>query len=626
MEIHGAAWLSSDAGVCSRRAFAAATPAERGKVLGPLWPSMSSAMAIARVAPRADAERGVSATLLARTACAAVCLLIPLAPFEALTPLLRVPGQSFSTVETLLLLMMGAVAVAAVRARTLLEIRTALTAPWLAWIAAAAVAALAAAEYRGNAVHMVGRIGLAFGVFVIAVNAATSTARIHAMLLAGALAGALVGVLVVLEYVSFTPIFAFLKLFRVDTAYIGSQVRASGPFQYPTIASMYLEILFALTLGLVPVAAAAGRRGLLVALVAAVAIVAEAITLTFTRAGLITMAASVVIVLASRVRRDGFDPGAKALAGIAVMVAAEVLASRPVEALRLRLTSEGQDAWYSAQFAAPAEVHIPTGGRAAVPITVTNTGRVAWTPEAARPFQLSYHWLLRDADTVVAWEGLRTTLPGTIPPGGRSTIQALVEAPRQPGSYLLLWDIELVDQLWFSTEPDATLQFTRATVSGAVLPGKLPTPRPMPKRAERPGRLVLWRAALGMFAAHPLLGVGPDNFRLMYGRYSAVRRADPRVHSNDMYLEILTGSGVLGAALFGWLCWRAALTARLGALQPARGAMAAYAPATAAAIVAIALHGLVDSFLSFTATYILMAIVLGLASGCARLTAHADRV
>lgn len=587
---------------------------------------MSSAMAIAPAAPRADAARGVDATLLARTACAAVCVLILAAPFEALTPLLRVPGQSFSTVETLLLLVMAAVAAAALRARALPEIRTALAAPWLAWIAASAVAALAAAEYRSNAVHMVGRIVLAFGVFVMAANAATSIARIHAMLVAGAIAGALIGALILLEYVSFTPIYAFLELFRAGTAFVGSQVRASGPFQYPTIASMYLEILFALILGLLPAAAAAGRRGLLAVVLAAVAIVAEAITLTFTRAGLGTMAASLAIVLASRVRRHGFDPGAKALAGIAVMVAVQVLASRPVEALRLRLTSEGQDAWYSAHFRAPAEVRIPTGGRAAVPITVTNNGRVAWSSEAARPVQLSYHWLLPDADIVVAWEGLRTMLPQTIPPGGSATMQALVEAPRQPGSYRLLWDIELVDQLWFSTEPDATPQFTRATVSGAALPGTRPTPRPMPKRAERPGRLVLWRAALGMFAAQPLLGAGPDNFRLLYGRYSTVRRPDPRVHSNNLYLEVLAGSGLLGAALFGWLCWRAALIARRAARRPARAATTAYGPATAAAIVAIALHGLVDSFLGFTPTYILMAIALGLASGCARLTGHADRV
>jgi len=587
---------------------------------------MSPATAIAPAVPRAGAERGVDASLLARTACAGVCVLIPLAPFEALRPLLRVPGQSFSTVETVLLLVIGVLAIASISVRALPEFRTPLTAPWLAWIAGSAIAALAATDDRANAVHMVGRFALAFAVFLMAVNAATSTARIHAMLVAAALAGVAAGVLVLLEYVSFTPVFAFLGLFRVDTAFVGSQVRASGPFQYPTIASMYLEILFALILGLLPIAATAGRRALLIGLVAAVAIVAEAITLTFTRAGLITMAASVLIVLASRIRRDGLDPGAKALGGIAVMIAVQFLASRPVEAVRLRMTSEGQDAWYAAQFSAPAELNIPTGGRASVPVTVTNSGRVAWSPDAERSVQLSYHWLLSDADTVVSWEGLRTRFTATIPPGGSAMVQALVEAPRQPGTYRLLWDIEVVDQLWFSTEPDATRQFTRASVSGAALPGNPPALRPMPQRAERPGRLVLWRAALAMAAAHPLLGAGPDNFRLTYGRYTTLRHPDPRVHSNDMYLEVLAGSGVLGAALFAWLCWRAARTARRAALRPARDPLAAYGPAAAAAATAIALHGLVDSFLSFTPTYILMAVVLGLASGCAGLTTHADRV
>jgi hypothetical protein len=589
-------------------------------------PSMSVATAIAAAAPCADAERGVDVSSLALVACGGVCLLIPLAPFEALTPLVRVPGQSFSTVEALLLLVVACFAAACVRARAVAQVRTALTWPWLAWIAASAVAALAAGDNRANAVHMVGRLTLAFGVFIIAVNAATSPARVQAAFIAAAVAGTIVAVLVLLEYVSFTPVFALLRFFRADTAFVGSQVRASGPFQYPTIASMYLELLFAMMLGLLPLAAASARRTSLVALVAVLALVAEAITLTFTRAGLITTATSVAIVLVARLRRDGFDAGAKAIGVVAVMIAVQFVASRPVEALRLRLTSEGQDSWYLAQFSAPSEIRIPTGGRAAIPITLSNTGRVAWTPDAERPFQLSYHWLLPDEDLVVSWEGLRTELPATIPPGGTVSMQALVEAPRLPGSYRLLWDIELVNQLWFSTEPNAALQFSRATVSGAQHSGGPLTSRPLPRRAERPGRLVLWRAALRMIAANPLTGVGPDNFRLAYGRYTTLRHPDPRVHSNNMYLEVFAGSGLLGAAFFAWLCWRAGSVARAAALPATGGALAAFGPAAAAAVAAIALHGLVDSFVSFTPTYILMAIVLGLASGCARLTAHADRV
>jgi len=47
----------------------------------------------------------------------------------------------------------------------------------------------------------------------------------------------------------------------------------------------------------------------------------------------------------------------------------------------------------------------------------------------------------------------------------------------------------------------------------------------------------------------------------------------------------------------------------------------------ASACAAIAIHGLSDSFLSFTATYVLMAITLGLAVAADRLAAtYAHRV
>ena len=56
----------------------------------------------------------------------------------------------------------------------------------------------------------------------------------------------------------------------------------------------------------------------------------------------------------------------------------------------------------------------------------------------------------------------------------------------------------------------------------------------------------------------PWLGVGPDNFRLVYGDYSRLARADPRVHSNNMYLEVAGRRGAGGWALcLAWLLWRA---------------------------------------------------------------------
>jgi len=96
-------------------------------------------------------------------------------------------------------------------------------------------------------------------------------------------------------------------------------------------------------------------------------------------------------------------------------------------------------------------------------------------------------------------------------------------------------------------------------------------------------------------------------------RATVVTCSDSRVHSNNMYLEVLTGGGLAGGLAFAWLCWRAARRAVHPVLRPSDPAVASLAAAVCAAAVAIALHGLVDSFLGFTGTYIPIAIVLGLA-------------
>ena len=95
-----------------------------------------------------------------------------------------------------------------------------------------------------------------------------------------------------------------LEAFRPAVSTVGAQVRAGGPLQYPTIASMYLEVVFAFGLGVLlaelDAAPAAPASPLLFV---ALALIAEAITLTFTRAGLITMATSLLLV--------GVDPPAR---------------------------------------------------------------------------------------------------------------------------------------------------------------------------------------------------------------------------------------------------------------------------------------------------------------------------
>lgn len=115
-----------------------------------------------------------------------------------------------------------------------------------------------------------------------------------------------------------------------------------------------------------------------------------------------------------------------------------------------------------------------------------------------------------------------------------------------------------------------------------------------------------------MFIQHPILGIGPDRFRLEYGPYLGLDAWDSRIHTNNMYLEFLVGSGLVGAAAFGWL-----LLAVLGAFLPL-GRLATEDPgilAAAGGTTAILVHGLFDSFWSFTPTYLAIWLVLALAEG-----------
>jgi hypothetical protein len=345
-------------------------------------------------------------------------------------------------------------------------------------------------------------------------------------------------------------------------------------------------------------------------------LIAEAIIVTFTRAGLLAMVSTLCIVGALRYRQRGIDRAVQVLIVIALLIAVQVLTSRSLESLRLRWTTEGLEEWYRADVQAPQELTMSTGSRMTVPVALTNTGGKTWDPDASQPFLFSYHWLLPDEDRVVSWEGLRTTFPAAVPPGETVSLQALVEAPRVPGRYRLLWDVEQEHRLWFSTEPGSTLAFSHATIVGEATGRIGPvSSMPLPRRVVRPRRMVLWRAAAKMMVEHPLFGVGPDNYRLLYGTYSGLVPADPRVHSNNMYLEVLAGGGIVGGLAFAWLVWRAA-RGLLDAVRRAAGAEAMAAAGIAAACAAIALHGTLDSFLSFTPTYVLIAVTLALASTC----------
>lgn len=571
---------------------------------------------------RARVERtwaGDARVAWCRIAAVGLAALVLVAPFETLRPVVRLPGQTFSSVEVVLLAVLTVCAVTAWphRAWTLLRVRALVPLGTLVLLSFAA--ALAAPAFGGNAFHMAARLATLAAVWQLTAAAAADASTRQRLLWAVLASGTLAALLVVADFVDAPGVRGLLSAFRESVAVVGAQVRASGPFQYPTIASMYLEITFAVGVGLL---LGAGSTRLRVLLVLALGVIFEGIVLTFTRAGLITAMLALGTLTVRHWRLRGVDRAVLAALLVGVGALVQIATSRSAEMLMLRLTSEGQGRWFSAVFDVPRAVRLDTRGVHDVPVTITNTGRATWDSDAAEPVSLSYHWIAADTDDVVAWEGERTPFPSPVRPGESVSLHAQVGGPGRPGQFRLMWDLEQEGRLWFSTEPDAVPMFSDGTVTGpATSQTRGVGPRRIPRATVRPGRLELWAAAFRMAAAHPWLGVGPDNYRLLYGQFSTLTSADPRVHSNNMYLEVLAGMGAAGLASLLWVgvgsareAWRAAAGSDAGA-------------GVAAACTAVAIHGLVDSFLSFTATYLLIGVMLGLASAWARDgEGHAHRI
>jgi hypothetical protein len=548
------------------------------------------------------------------------CLLLFAAPFERLAPLVSLPAQNISTVEGAVLLAAGAWAVMSVATREWPTWRTPIAWPWAAWLGTAGVSAALAAAWRVNAVKVLGRLCLGWFLALLPINGVTDAARLTRVVWCATAGAVIVAIVAALEAAGVPAVMQWLEEFRHGVRVVGGQVRAGGTLQYPTIASMYLEIVFALALGAWLTAIDRHATAPAVALFASLAIIAEGIAVTLTRAGLITVGVSLLVVGWRRVALRGWDRGVWGLGALSAVVAVLVATATSVESLKLRLTTDGQKDWYRAAFLTPATLALQPDSTNLVEVTVINKGRVTWEHDAAPPFHVSYHWFDDTATRVVHYDGLRTKLTAPVSPGESARIPLQVRAPARPGQYTIGWDVVQEGRLWFSTESGARLALSKVTVGDDAPAASWPPiagTRPVPEQVMRIGRPELWAAALRMSADHPLVGVGFDNFRLSYGPYAGVAEPDTRITSNNMYLEVLAGTGLVGLAAFGWLAWR---------LQDAMRAIARALPADAAsiysgviaAVVAIAVHGLLDSFLTLTPTLVVISLTLGLAMAPAR--------
>src|SRR5438132_7287369 len=252
---------------------------------------------------------------------------------------------------------------------------------------------------------------------------------------------------------------------------------------------------------------------------------------------------------------------------------------------------------------------------ASVAVDVRNEGRITCVSSGKPPFALGYRWLSADGTQVLDLPPAEVALPGDVSPGDAVSLRALIQVPNLPaGTYRIDWGMLQRDVLQFYERGWADA-WTLVSVNASSDSGVAVVPSVKERDdGEAPwvvGRLSLWGAAIRMIAAHPLLGVGPDNFRHFYGAELGLESWDERVQANNLYPEVLADLGVLGLAAFLWLI-AAPLVRALRALRaPLDERQRLLILGVMLAVAAFLVHGLLDSFLAFTPTALLFWALLG---------------
>ena len=531
-------------------------------------------------------------------------------PFEAIPPVVA----SLTDEKLVLLLVAVAWAASGARARPEWHEWRALL-PSLVLVLLALVSALQAPDYGDDALRFVWRLIAAAFVLLVTLRVAREPGQLVGLLWAiviGAGASALLGLGEALNWSALEPV---LRLFKVAPTRVGGELRAGASFQYATIAAMYFEMVAPLAIVL---AATARRRVLKVfGLTIAVACTAN-VVLSLTRAATLSLALTyVMLAVLAFGRRDHWRSlRAPMLVSAAVLIGGVALLLLRNPVFDLRLVSESDAEWYGAAYSAPATLSVQSNQMASVAVDVRNEGRITWVSSGKHPFALGYRWLSADGTQVLDLPPAEVPLPGDVSPGDAVSLRALIQVPNLPaGTYRIDWGMLQRDVLQFYERGWADA-WTLVSVNASTDSGVAVVPSVKERDdGEAPwvvGRLSLWGAAIRMIAAHPLLGVGPDNFRHFYGAELGLESWDERVQANNLYLEVLADVGVLGLAAFLWVIVEPlvrALRALRAQVDDRQRLLILGVMVSASAFL---LHGLLDSFLAFTPTALLFWALLGI--------------
>jgi len=80
---------------------------------------------------------------------------------------------------------------------------------------------------------------------------------------------------------------------------------------------------------------------------------------------------------------------------------------------------------------------------------VENAGTATWRSGAGADIRVSYHWLDSRRNPIV-WDGIRSSLPHPVDPGGRARVELEVQGPMPPGPYVVALDLIAEHRAWFA--------------------------------------------------------------------------------------------------------------------------------------------------------------------------------
>ena len=475
--------------------------------------------------------------------------------------------------------------------------------PIVVWLGLLVVSAALAPTYQTQALAFVRDMTFAAFFGWAAYDVASRSLRPTLIVKAFALSGLLVAILGLAEAANVQPIVAALAGFRYQSNFgVGELPRVAATLPHPNIAAMLLGLVLPLQLAWI---VTARPRWFQLALGVGAAVQLAVLVLTVSRAGMLVteIALGIMLLIGIRSRAPTLVATSLAAAVLLPVGLAAVLLREPT--MFLHFTSENVDSWYRASYSTPAAVAADAGGTTTVPVRLQNTGDRTWAASGPHPFALSYH--LEDASgKSVTYDGPRTPLPLDVAPGNAIDLQAQIVAPGSQGSYIIEWDGVQEAVTWFSWAgtPVARTNLTvhgPATNADQALQPPLTSP-PGTLAPPPPGRLTQWRIALRMARNRPLLGVGPDNFRWVYGDFAGLTTWDTGGHANSLYFEWLADTGVPALLVFFWLSWRLLRAGFVGLSRPrlrsvdSARSMWVWRVGICASLLAWFLHGLFDYF------------------------------